>query len=355
MFNHCYIENIKLNNFRNYSRFDLNIGNNSIVITGKNGIGKTNILEAASLLAKSNGMRKAKTNEMQNKFADEDWAIHYNFFDGKDLNSIGIAKNLNKKLVQVNGKSYSSLYELSNVIWFTPQMDNLLVKSPSDRLKFLDRIVSIFEGNYVNNYMQYRKAKYERSKLLKNRNFDENWLISLEKIMITSGINVTNMRLSTVKMLQNIVDNHSNSFFPKAHLQISSQLDSDNTFEYYQKLLKKNREKDLLFNRVNFGAHNDNFQVFCQKRNIPVSLCSTGEQKLILLSTILSSVRARYLYYNKSPVLLLDDVMSYLDDQHRNLLIEEVLSIPCQTWITDVNKSNFDDYRNNFEFFNLTN
>ncbi|MBV0899307.1 MAG: DNA replication/repair protein RecF [Wolbachia endosymbiont of Fragariocoptes setiger] len=355
MFNHCYIQNIKLNNFRNYSRFDLNIGNNSIVITGKNGVGKTNILEAASLLAKSNGMRKARTSEMQNKFTDEDWAIHYTFFDGKDLNSIGIAKNLNKKLVQVNGKVHSSLYELSNVIWFTPQMDNSLLKSPSDRLKFLDRIVSMFEGNYVNNYMKYQKAKYERSKLLKNGNSDENWLSSLEKIMITSGISVTSMRLSAVKMLQDTVNNHSNSFFPKANLQISSQLESNNTVDYYQKLLKKNRAKDLLLNRVNFGSHNDNFQIFCQKRSIPINLCSTGEQKLILLSIILSSVRARYLYYNKLPVLLLDDVMSYLDDKHRNLLIEEVLSIQCQTWITDVNKSNFDDYRNNFEFFNLTN
>jgi DNA replication and repair protein RecF len=174
------------------------------VITGKNGIGKTNILEAISLLAKSNGMKKAKASEMQNRFSNEDWAVHYDFFNGTDFNSIGIAKSFNKKLIQIDGKtqsSYSSLYRTSNVIWLISQMDYVLLSSPSDRLKFLDRIVSLFEENYTCCYMKYRKAKHERSKLLRENILDENWLSSLENVMAVNAVNILHMRLSVLKIL----------------------------------------------------------------------------------------------------------------------------------------------------------
>ncbi|MHC3897549.1 UNVERIFIED_CONTAM: hypothetical protein LBW93_01260 [Wolbachia endosymbiont of Nasonia longicornis] len=87
---------------------------------------------------------------------------------------------------------------------------------------------------------------------------------------------------------------------------------------------------------------------------MPINLCSTGEQKLLLLSIILSSVKARCIYYNKAPLLLLDDIMSHLDKDYRKVLIEEVLSIQCQTWITDVNQDNFNNYLCSFKFVELS-
>ncbi|MDD9331829.1 MAG: DNA replication/repair protein RecF [Wolbachia sp.] len=356
MTTHCYIEKLKLHNFRSYSNFELDSGDNSIVIVGKNGIGKTNILEAISLLAKSNGLKKAKVSEMQNRSSNEDWAVHYSFFDGPDFHSIGIAKKFNKKLVQIDGKAqsnYLSLYKISNVIWLIPQMDYILLNSPSDMLKFLDRIVSMFEKDYTCSYVQYRKAKRERSRLLRANVLDESWLSSLENIMASNAVNILHMRSSVLKMLQDTINNHSTGFFPKADLKLSRQLNSNGTVEYCQKRFKEDRQRDLLTGRVNFGVHNDNFQVFCQKRAVPITLCSTGEQKLLLLSIILSSVKARCIHHNKAPVLLLDDIMSYLDKQYRKLLIEEILSIKCQTWITDVNRDNFNDYGASFKFFDL--
>lgn len=355
---HCYVKKLRLHNFRNHSNFELNLSDKSVVITGKNGIGKTNILEAISLLAKSNGMKKAKASEMQNRLSNEDWAVHYDFFNGVDLNSIGIAKNFNKKLVQIDGKaqsSYSSLYRISNLIWLIPQMDYILLSSPSDRLKLLDRIVSLFEENYTYCYMKYRKAKCERSKLLRENILDENWLSSLENIMAINAVDILRMRLSALKTLQDTIDNHSTEFFPKANLQFSSQLTLSDTAEYFQNRLKENREKDSLTGRAAFCVNNDKFQVFCQERDIPINLCSTGEQKLLLLSIILSSVKARCIHHNKAPILLLDDIMSHLDKHYRKVLIEEVLSIQCQTWITDVNQDNFNNYLCSFKFFELSN
>ncbi|WP_353278452.1 DNA replication/repair protein RecF [Wolbachia endosymbiont (group B) of Longitarsus flavicornis] len=357
MTTHCYIKKLKLYNFRSHSNFELDLDDRPVVVTGKNGIGKTNILEAISLLAKSNGMKKAKINEMQNRRSNESWVVYYDFFNGAELNSIGIGKNLNKKLIQIDGKtqsSYSSLYRISNVIWLIPQMDYILLNSPSDRLKFLDRIVSLFEENYTYCYMKYRKAKHERSKLLRENILDESWLSSLENVMATNAIDILRMRSSVLKILQDTIDNHSCKLFPKASLKFSSQLTLDDTTEYFQNRLKENREKDSLTGRVTFSVHNDNFWVFCQKGDMPINLCSTGEQKLLLLSIILSSVKARCIHYNKAPLLLLDDIMSHLDKDYRKVLMEEVLSIQCQTWITDVNQDNFNNYLCSFKFFELS-
>ncbi|MDG7055561.1 MAG: DNA replication/repair protein RecF [Wolbachia endosymbiont of Menacanthus eurysternus] len=356
MATHCYIKKLQLHNFRNHSSFELDSSDNSVVVTGKNGVGKTNILEAISLLAKSNGMKKAKASEMQNKFSNENWTVHYGFFNGVDFNSIGIAKNLNKKLIQIDGKmqsGYSSLYRISNVIWLIPQMDYILLSSPSDRLKFLDRIVSLFKENYTYCYMKYRKAKHERSKLLRENILDDNWLSSLENVMAVNAVNILRMRLSVLKTLQDTIDNQSTEFFPKASLKLSSQLTSSDTAEYFQNRLKENREKDSLTGRVTFCVNNDKFQVFYQGRDIPINLCSTGEQKLLLLSIILSSVKARCIHHNKAPLLLLDDIMSHLDEHYRRVLIEEVLSIQCQTWITDVDRNNFGSYVDSFRFIEL--
>lgn len=357
MTTHCYIKKLKLYNFRSHSNFELDLDDRPVIVTGKNGIGKTNILEAISLLAKSNGMKKAKINEMQNRRSNESWVVYYDFFNGAELNSIGIGKNLNKKLIQIDGKtqsSYSSLYRISNVIWLIPQMDYILLNSPSDRLKFLDRIVSLFEENYTYCYMKYRKAKHERSKLLRENILDESWLSSLENVMATNAIDILRMRSSVLKILQDTIDNHSCKLFPKASLKFSSQLTLDDTAEYFQNRLKENREKDSLTGRVTFSVHNDNFWVFCQKGDMPINLCSTGEQKLLLLSIILSSVKARCIHYNKAPLLLLDDIMSHLDKDYRKVLMEEVLSIQCQTWITDVNQDNFNNYLCSFKFFELS-
>ncbi len=172
--------------------------------------------------------------------------------------------------------------------------------------------------------------------------------------MATNAIDILRMRSSVLKILQDTIDNHSCEFFPKASLKFSSQLTLNDTAEYFQNRLKENREKDSLTGRVTFSVHNDNFWVFCQKGDMPINLCSTGEQKLLLLSIILSSVKARCIHYNKAPLLLLDDIMSHLDKDYRKVLMEEVLSIQCQTWITDVNQDNFNNYLCSFKFFELS-
>ncbi|UWI83281.1 DNA replication/repair protein RecF [Wolbachia endosymbiont of Howardula sp.] len=350
----CYLKKLQLSNFRNHSYCELLLENRSVVITGNNGIGKTNILEAISLLGKSNGMKKVKVHEMQNRFSTEDWMIYYDFFNGTAYNAIKIMKRSNKKLIYIDGtkqSNYSELYSLSHVIWLIPQMDCILLSSPSERLKFLDRITILFKSNYAIYYLKYRKAKLERTKLLRDKISDEMWLTSIENIMAVNAINILHMRISVLKIIQEVIDQDATKLFPKASMRFSSQVKIYDSVACYQKHLKNNRTQDVLSGKTTFGIHNDHLQIFCQKRDLPIALCSTGEQKLLLLSIILSSIKARCIHYNSAPLLLLDDIMSHLDAHYRTALIEEILTLKCQTWITDVNQDYFDYYLHSFNFF----
>lgn len=351
----CCVRSLKLYNFRNYLNSELNCDGCSVVIVGNNGVGKTNILEAVSLLSKGKGIRSANASEMRNSAANIDWVAHYDFFDGNNLNSIGIASKQDRKLISINGKmqsNYSLLNELSNVIWFAPQMDYILLKGPGTRLKFFDRIVSTFKEKYALYFIKYRRAKSERSKLLKENILDDGWLTGLEDIMASCGTHISLMRFSVLQVLQN---QDLSTSLPKAALQLTTQLPSEKDFDeivsHYKNCLKQNRGKDSLYNRVSFGVHNDNFQIFHQQKQLESNLCSTGEQKLLLLSIVIASVKARH----TSPILLLDDVMSHLDRQYREAILKEILSIGCQTWISDVNDQNFSEYKESFKFFTIEN
>ncbi|WP_339046104.1 DNA replication/repair protein RecF [Candidatus Mesenet endosymbiont of Agriotes lineatus] len=352
----CCVKSLKLYNFRNYLNSELNCDGHSVVIVGNNGVGKTNILEAISLLSKGKGIRSANANEMCNSGTNINWVVHYDFFDGNNLNSIGIASKQDRKLININGKiqsNYSLLNELSNVIWFAPQMDYILLKGPGTRLKFFDRIVSTFKEKYALYFIKYRRAKSERSKLLKENILDDGWLTGLEDIMAGCGTHISLMRFSVLQVLQETINQDLSGFLPKANLQLTTQLPKEKGFDkivsHYKNCLRQSRKKDSLCNHVSFGVHNDNFQISHQQKQLASNLCSTGEQKLLLLSTVMASVRARY----TSPILLLDDVMSYLDKQYRGAILEEILDVGCQTWISDVNDQNFLGHKESFEFFTV--
>ncbi|GHM57855.1 MAG: DNA replication and repair protein RecF [Candidatus Mesenet longicola] len=352
----CCVKSLKLYNFRNYLNSELNCDGLSVVIVGNNGVGKTNILEAVSLLSKGKGIRSANASEMRNSSTNIDWVAHYDFCDGNNLNSIGIASKQERKLISINGKmqsNYSLLSELSDVIWFAPQMDYILLKGPGTRLKFFDRIVSTFKEKYALYFIKYKRAKSERSRLLKENILDDSWLTGLEDIMASCGTHISLMRFSVLQMLQETINQDLSTSLPKPALQLITQLPKEKDFDkivsHYKDYLRQSRGKDSLYNRVSFGVHNDNFQIFHQQKQLASNLCSTGEQKLLLLSTVMASVRAR----QTSPILLLDDVMSHLDKRYREAILEEILNIGCQTWVSDVNDQNFLGHKESFKFFTV--
>ena len=358
-----YIHNLRLVNFRNYLNLELDTSSKSVVLLGKNGVGKTNILEAISLLSKGTGIRGVNTESMQNSASHSPWSISYQIHTQNGIYPIAISRNNNKRTILISNKnqSYITLHKITNVIWLIPQLDHIFLKSQSERLRFFDRIAHIFDTKYATYIVKYNKAKQERSKLLHNNSIDNFWLSSLESIIADNGINIAHIRFNVLQILQNILfqNSKSHAFFKaiiKIQSQVSDLLNQENSVELYKEHLKKNRTKDSLSNLVNFGVHNDNFQIFHLEKNLIANHCSTGEQKILLLSLILSSVLAKQ-NIEEYPILLLDDVMSHLDVYHQEKLLETIREIKCQVWLTDIDltQQNFIKYKEHFKFFHVAN
>ncbi|QLK50131.1 DNA replication/repair protein RecF [Ehrlichia ruminantium] len=356
-----YIQNLRLINFRNYLNIELDTSSKSVVLLGKNGAGKTNILEAISLLSKGTGIRGVSMESMQNSSSDLPWSVSYHIHNQNSIYPIVIAKGNNKRSILISNKNhnYITLHKIISVVWLIPQLDHIFLKSQSERLKFFDRVVHIFDTNYTSYIIKYNKAKQDRNKLLRSNSVDNFWLSSLESIMAENGIKIAQIRLNVVQILQNVLskNNLSNSFF-KAVIEIKSQvfplLDNENSIENYKENLQKSRARDSSTNLVNFGVHNDNVQIFHLEKNLIANCCSTGEQKILLLSLVLSSVLAKQ-DTGEYPILLLDDIMSHLDVYHQEKLLETIVSIKCQVWITDIDlkQQNFTKYKEHFKFFHV--
>ncbi|QXK92285.1 DNA replication/repair protein RecF [Neoehrlichia mikurensis] len=359
-----YIQKLKLINFRNYLNTTLETSQQPVVLIGDNGVGKTNVLESISLLSKGRGFKNVRMDIMQNHNTQSPLSINYQINRNNELFSINITNFNNKRHLLIDNKiqSYFTVHSIACIIWLIPQLDHIFLKSPSERLKFFDRIVHIFDMNYASYIIQYEKARRERSKVLHMSPQDNNWLFSLENIIAINGINIAKVRLKVLKILQKILaENKISSAFLKSSINIHSQIfeildqEFDNAIEIYKERLKENRKKDLMQNCVSFGVHNDNFQVLHSAKNLIANNCSTGEQKILLLSLILSAVIAKYEIYGQSCIILLDDIMSHLDATYRNNLLLTILDMGCQTWITDINIQNFIDYKKYFQFFYISN
>ncbi|KJV69332.1 DNA replication/repair protein RecF [Candidatus Neoehrlichia procyonis] len=359
-----YIQKLKLTNFRNYLNTTLEISQQSVILLGDNGVGKTNVLESISLLSKGSGFRNVRIEDMQNYNTNNPLSIHYTINKNNDLFSINITKHNNKRRLLIDNKTqnYSAIHGIACIIWLIPQLDHIFLKSSSERLKFFDRIVHIFDVNYASYITQYEKARRERSKILHISPQDYNWLLSLENIIAINGINIAKIRLKVLKILQKILaENKISSTFLKSSISIHSQifeiLDQgfENAIELYKERLKENRKKDLLQNCVSFGVHNDNFQVLHSEKNLIANHCSTGEQKILLLSLILSAVIAKHEIYSQPSIILLDDIMSHLDKNYKSNLLLSILDIGCQVWITDISIQNFVDYKKYFQYFYISN
>ena len=354
------IKSIKLVHFRNYERAELDSEGKSVVILGKNGSGKTNILEALSLLSKSTGIRNANAECMQNNWSSTPWTLHYKVLVDKVSSSISISRKDNRRSILVDGKAstYGTLHKTLCIIWLIPQLDHILLKAPSERLKFLDRVVHIFDEDYALHVVKYEKAKRDRKRVLLESPDNHHWLSVLEDIMSVSGIYIASTRLRVLTALKNIADRAViRAPFLKCIVDVKSEvfplLDTEDAIGRYKEQLHRNRSIDAVKATTSFGIHNDNFQIIHRDKKIVASNCSTGEQKILLLSLLLMASTSKYLEHGQAPIVLLDDIMSHLDKYHKEELILSISGIGCQMWITDVDEKNFEEFHDNFKYFHI--
>jgi DNA replication and repair protein RecF len=362
------IRSLTLANYRNHQNLDLSFDVKPVIITGDNGVGKTNILEAISLVSPGKGLRNSSLDQLAN---NKKKAIHWmsrfliDSTHGKlELSNHYDDKKSPKREIFINDqkiKSHSELSKIFSVIWLTPLMDQIFIGPSQVRRKFIDRMVFNFDDNHATRVNQYDKLMRERIKILKKTtSASENlWLNSIEKNMSEVAIAIAVARVQLIEYLQLMIDLEETSF-PKAiisikgkieeavNLKSSLQLESD-----FEAELKINRKIDLITERTNAGIHRSDLIIYHKDKNIEARSCSTGEQKALLVTIILAQVRARIKWKSSTPVILLDEVIAHLDEKRRFELFEKLLAMKVQFWITGTDNDMFNPLKDKAQFINL--
>ena len=327
------IEKLKLVNFRSYKSAEVEFSNLSAIIFGKNGVGKTNLLEAISLLYSGKGLRKANFSEMTKIPENDSWKIEALCKQDNNLFEIETFSNGQGREVYLDGKktSQQSLGNYLKMVWFLPPMDRIWLEGSKDRRKFLDRMVFSIDTNHAKDCRQYEKLLRERNRLLKDKITDESWYIAIEKQMANVGYNIDISRRRFIETLNRNLKEES-IYFPAIKLFLPSE-----PWESEDKLMteySENRRKDLLAGRTNVGPHSTDIKGFYIEKDIETKYCSTGEQKLSIISILLANARLIKEKIGINPILILDEITAHLDEKKREYLFEEILALESQFFIS---------------------
>lgn len=368
-----YIQKLTLKNFRNHEILNLNLQNSSILIYGENGCGKTNILEAISLLSQGKGLRKANIENFliqEETFNDQHkaWGINVDFIGPNGKFNIGTGLNKtsskNSRIVRVNSDyaPLNSLGKILNLSWITPQMCVLFLSSMSEKRRFLDRLTSSIDNLHLNRVYRYEKLLRQRNKILMKSNFDHAWLDTVEFQISELSIAITARRLDLIEELENLYktelkNNSLTEYFPSAGIVINGMIESlliekpaAEVEDYIKAKLKKSRYNYDLFIP---GPNNASIEIFNKKNKKNVDISSTGEQKLLLISIILSHARMLYKKFDMAPILLLDDIIEHLDKDYRTALFLETSRHEAQSWFTSTSKDAFSEFPGFIDKINL--
>lgn len=357
MFSSHAITQLTLQNFRNYGSLQLQVPSSPVVLMGHNGAGKTNILEAISLLAPGRGLRSAKLREMDHLASpDMPWVVLAQVEARGEKLIIGTGRDaeatVEKRLIKINGEKLKAQGQLARhvcVQWLTPSMDQVFVEGNTARRKLLDRIVYGFEYEHATRVNAYELAMRERNKLLSERGrADPYWLSVLEQQMAEHAVAISLARQQTLARLQEHLRAGAGAF-PHAILALEgtlenwlgqglSALDVESLFA---ERLAESRMTDAMSGRASIGPHKSQLIVIHSEKNMPAEMCSTGEQKALLLSIILASARARAAWCGLPPILLLDEVIAHLDVDKRVSLFELISSTAIQAWMTGTDAADF--------------
>jgi DNA replication and repair protein RecF len=326
------VTRLVLTDFRNHRDALLAPGSGFVVLTGENGAGKTNVLEAVSLLAPGRGLRRAPLSEMVRQGGIGGFGVAATLRDV----DIGTGTQLDapeRRLVRINGAAAAAaaLAEWVTVLWLTPAMDRLFVEGPGERRRFLDRLTLALAPGHAHHSTRYEAAMRQRNRLLADEApADPEWLTALEARMAEHGAAVDAARRDTVAALAERLAAQPEGVFARAGLAIDGwQGDA----EALARELRDGRRRDTAAGRTLSGPHRADLIVTHLGKHQPAHLCSTGEQKALLLGLVLAHAELVADRVGRAPILLLDEVAAHLDPGRRAALFER-LAGGGQVWIT---------------------
>ena len=331
------VSRLTLTDFRSYASATIEPGPGFVLLFGENGAGKTNLLEAVSMLTPGRGLRGAPVSEMARRGGDGAWAVAARFAE-TDIGTGTLATTPDRRQVRINGAaaSVNSLSEWLSVLWLTPAMDRLFSGSAGDRRRFLDRLVLALEPSHAHHSSRYDAAMRARNKLLAEERPDDAWLSSLEMAMAEHGAAVAEARARTVAALDERLANTPEDEFARAQIELDGWDAADMALA-----LETNRSRDAAAGRTTEGPHRQDLAVLHRSKQVPAAQSSTGEQKALLLGLVLAHADLVAEKRGEPPILLLDEVAAHLDPKRRAALFQR-LQGRGQIWMTATEASLFE-------------
>ena len=332
------ISRLSLTDFRSYASAALEPGPGFVLLFGENGAGKTNLLEAVSMLAPGRGLRGAALSDMARHGGSGGWAVAAQLGGTTDIGTGTFAAAPERRQVRVNGApaSVNSLSQWLAVLWLTPAMDRLFTGSAGERRRFLDRLVLALEPGHAHHATRYDAAMRARNKLLADERPDEAWLASLEAAMAEHGAALAEARMRAVAGLDQRLESVPEDEFASAAIALEGWDGGD-----LAALLAASRARDAAAGRTTEGPHRQDLAVMHRAKRMPAASSSTGEQKALLLGLVLAHAELVAERRGEPPVLLLDEVAAHLDPKRRAALFTR-LEGRGQVWMTATEAALFD-------------
>ena len=359
----AFIRRLTLTNFRSYHAAQILLERaGPVVLTGANGAGKTNLIEAISLFAPGRGLRRATLEELAFSEADGAWAISAEIEGMLGLATLGTGidppagnESAPTRKCRIDRESVGSAAAFADhlrVVWLTPSMDPLFNGPASERRRFLDRLVLAVDAQHASRVAALERSLRSRNRLLEHTPGDTHWLDAIEHETAEVAVAVAAARAETVKRLSAALQASRGEApeFPQAEIALEGwmeQLLPDHTAieieDRYRALLKDSRARDAAAGRTLDGPHLSDLSVSHAGKNIPAADASTGEQKALLIRLVLAHASLIKQMTGFAPLLLLDEVVAHLDPFRRAALHDALATLAAQVWMTGADPAAFGD------------
>ena len=354
------VRRLTLHNFRNYHAAALDADARTIVLVGPNGAGKTNLIEAISFLAPGRGLHRATLDEVAFNEGDGSWAVAAEIEGALGLATLGTGIERSdsddatiQRKSRIDREPVSSAAAFADhlrVIWLVPAMDTLFTDAPSERRRFLDRLVLAVDADHAGRVNALERALRSRNRLLEEPRPDTHWLDAVEHETAELAIAVASLRVETVRRLDGVLTSRRDSPFPPAQIALDGWLEqliplhpASEIEARYREVLRDSRGRDAAAGRTLDGPHRTDLKVIYAAKEIAAADASTGEQKALLIGLVLAHARLLSEMTGAAPVLLLDEVVAHLDPARRAALHGELAELGAQVWMTGADPALFQE------------
>ncbi len=370
-----WLARLALTDFRNYRQATVALGPGSVILSGANGAGKTNILEAVSMLAPGRGLRGAAYADLARLNGAGGWSVAARLnLDGDEVAvgtgqaSPGEGAAPAGRVVRIDGETSQgsgALGDYVQVLWLTPSMDGLFTGPASERRRFLDRMVASFDDAHRTRLNHFERAMRQRNRLFETGERSERYFAAIESQMAETATAIAAGRVEIVDRLAGSIASgrRADSPFPHADLALEGWLEASvrdkaavDVEDAYAERLSAGRDRDRAAGRTLEGPHRADLRVAHGPKDMPGHLCSTGEQKALLIGLILAHATAlKDARDGIAPLLLLDEIAAHLDVARREALFAEIERLGAQAWMTGTDEQVFAPLWNTAQFLTVAN